>query len=77
MTSMLDQLRLALGFVCLGFYEQVEASWFCLASFILDDFLSRAIDVSAVVWQVKGETPCACCVVCPTTGSRTVVLFDT
>ncbi|TNM89236.1 hypothetical protein fugu_005491 [Takifugu bimaculatus] len=48
-----------------------------VANFIVDDFLSRAIDVSAVVWQVKGETPCACCVVCPTTGSRTVVLFDT
>ncbi|CAF94177.1 unnamed protein product, partial [Tetraodon nigroviridis] len=48
-----------------------------VANFIMDDLLARAVDASAVVWQVKGETPCACCVVCPTTGSRTVVLFDT
>ncbi|CAB1460692.1 unnamed protein product [Pleuronectes platessa] len=47
-----------------------------VANFIMADFALRAVDVSAVVWQVKGQTPCACCVVCPSTGSRTVVLSD-
>ncbi|XP_069371285.1 ketohexokinase isoform X4 [Paralichthys olivaceus] len=47
-----------------------------VADFIVADFTHRAIDVSAVIWQVKGQTPCACCVVCPSTGSRTVVLSD-
>ncbi|XP_023810906.1 ketohexokinase isoform X1 [Oryzias latipes] len=47
------------------------------ADFIMADFSRRAVDVSAVVWQVKGQTPCACCVVCPPNGSRTVFLFDT
>lgn len=46
-------------------------------SFIMADFLRCAVDVSAVVWQVEGQTPCACCVVCPSNGSRTVVLSDT
>lgn len=52
-------------------------SCFLSVSFIMADFSQRGIDVSAVVWQVKGQTPCACCVVCPSTGSRTVVLSDT
>ncbi|XP_034442572.1 ketohexokinase isoform X3 [Hippoglossus hippoglossus] len=47
-----------------------------VAHFIMADFTLRAVDVSAVIWQVKGQTPCACCVVCPSTGSRTVVLSD-
>ncbi|KAG7494765.1 ketohexokinase isoform X1 [Solea senegalensis] len=45
-------------------------------SFIMTDFSFRSIDVSAVSWQVKGQTPCACCVVCPSRGSRTVLLSD-
>ena len=50
----------------------------CLSpSFIMADFSRRAVDVSAVVWQLAGQTPCACCVVCPPTGSRTVFLYDT
>ncbi|XP_074525871.1 ketohexokinase isoform X2 [Halichoeres trimaculatus] len=48
-----------------------------VADFIMADFLQRAIDVSAVAWQVEGQTPSACCVVCPSSGSRTVVLSDT
>uniref|UniRef100_A0A3P9PN70 Ketohexokinase n=1 Tax=Poecilia reticulata TaxID=8081 RepID=A0A3P9PN70_POERE len=48
-----------------------------VADFIMADFLQRAIDVSAVAWQVKGQTPSACCVVCPSSGSRTVLLYDT
>ncbi|XP_043979215.1 ketohexokinase isoform X2 [Gambusia affinis] len=48
-----------------------------VADFIMADFLQRAIDVSAVAWQVKGQTPSACCVVCPSRGSRTVLLYDT
>ncbi|XP_051249809.1 ketohexokinase isoform X3 [Dicentrarchus labrax] len=47
-----------------------------VADFIMADFLRCKIDVSAVVWQGKGQTPCACCVVCPSSGSRTVVLSD-
>ncbi|TRY90338.1 hypothetical protein DNTS_015231 [Danionella cerebrum] len=46
-------------------------------SFITGDFAQRGVDISAVAWQQWGETPCACCVVCPTKGSRTVVLSDT
>ncbi|KAG8007216.1 Ketohexokinase [Nibea albiflora] len=44
-------------------------------SFIMADFSQRNIEVTEV-WQVKGQTPCACCVVCPSSGSRTVVLSD-
>ncbi|XP_006625753.1 ketohexokinase isoform X9 [Lepisosteus oculatus] len=48
-----------------------------VADFIVDDFKRRDIEVSGVAWQREGVTPCACCVVCPPSGSRTVVLFDT
>ncbi|XP_048830248.1 ketohexokinase isoform X2 [Brienomyrus brachyistius] len=48
-----------------------------VADFIVGDFSRRGVDVSHVVWQRGGETPCACCVVCPSSGSRTVVLADT
>lgn len=47
-----------------------------VANFIMADFSRYAVDTSAVVWQVKGQTPCACCVVCSSSGSRTVVLSD-
>ncbi|XP_076834760.1 ketohexokinase isoform X3 [Brachyhypopomus gauderio] len=48
-----------------------------VADFIVGDFVRRGVDISGVAWQERGETPCACCVVCPPTGSRTVVLSDT
>nr|XP_040058561.1 ketohexokinase isoform X4 [Gasterosteus aculeatus aculeatus] len=48
-----------------------------VADFIMADFSRYAVDVSALVWQTEGQTPSACCVVCPTSGSRTVVLYDT
>uniref|UniRef100_A0A8C1HZI3 Ketohexokinase n=1 Tax=Cyprinus carpio carpio TaxID=630221 RepID=A0A8C1HZI3_CYPCA len=48
-----------------------------VADFIVGDFARRGVDISGVAWQPWGETPCACCVVCPTNGSRTVVLSDT
>ncbi|XP_048046847.1 ketohexokinase isoform X1 [Megalobrama amblycephala] len=48
-----------------------------VADFIAGDFARRGVDISGVAWQQWGETPCACCVVCPTNGSRTVVLSDT
>ncbi|KAM3620875.1 uncharacterized protein V6R79_003182 [Siganus canaliculatus] len=48
-----------------------------VADFIVGDFSRRKVDISAVAWQDKGQTPCACCVVCPSSGSRTVVLSDT
>ncbi|XP_060736587.1 ketohexokinase isoform X1 [Tachysurus vachellii] len=46
-------------------------------SFIVGDFSRRGVDISAVAWQQCGETPCACCIVCQKSGSRTVVLYDT
>ncbi|XP_037398198.1 ketohexokinase isoform X1 [Pygocentrus nattereri] len=48
-----------------------------VADFIVGDFVRRGVDVSGVTWQPWGETPCACCVVSPSAGSRTVVLSDT
>ncbi|XP_034092484.1 ketohexokinase [Gymnodraco acuticeps] len=48
-----------------------------VADFIMADFSRRDVDVSAVVLQVEGQTPSACCVVCPASGSRTVILSDT
>ncbi|XP_062863864.1 ketohexokinase isoform X1 [Trichomycterus rosablanca] len=46
-------------------------------SFIVEDFSRRGVDISGVAWQQCGVTPCACCAVCPTSGSRTVLLYDT
>ncbi|GAA6083777.1 ketohexokinase isoform X2 [Tachysurus ichikawai] len=48
-----------------------------IADFIVGDFSRRGVDISAVAWQQCGETPCACCIVCQKSGSRTVVLYDT
>ncbi|XP_052386114.1 ketohexokinase-like isoform X2 [Carassius gibelio] len=48
-----------------------------VADFIVGDFTRCGVDISGVAWQQWGETPCACCVVSPTKGSRTVVLSDT
>ncbi|KAG7328056.1 hypothetical protein KOW79_008000 [Hemibagrus wyckioides] len=48
-----------------------------IADFIVGDFSRRGVDISAVAWQPRGETPCACCIVCQMSGSRTVVLYDT
>ncbi|XP_042302160.1 ketohexokinase isoform X4 [Sceloporus undulatus] len=45
--------------------------------FILADFQRRQVDVAHVVWQGRGETPCACCLVNCANGSRTVTLYDT
>ncbi|XP_054848079.1 ketohexokinase isoform X1 [Eublepharis macularius] len=47
------------------------------AKFILSDFQRRSVNVTHVVWQSRGETPCACCIVNSSNGSRTVTLFDT
>ncbi|XP_041108721.1 ketohexokinase isoform X1 [Polyodon spathula] len=49
----------------------------CVADFIVNDFMRRGVDVSALVWQSEGVTPSACCIVCTGSGSRTVVLSDT
>ncbi|XP_062863865.1 ketohexokinase isoform X2 [Trichomycterus rosablanca] len=48
-----------------------------VADFIVEDFSRRGVDISGVAWQQCGVTPCACCAVCPTSGSRTVLLYDT
>lgn len=48
-----------------------------VADFIAGDFKRRGVDISGVAWQKVGVTPCACCVVCPPSGSRTCVLSDT
>ncbi|XP_062979741.1 ketohexokinase isoform X3 [Elgaria multicarinata webbii] len=47
------------------------------ADFILSDFQRRSVDVAHLVWQSRGETPCACCLVNCRNGSRTVTLYDT
>ncbi|XP_074847661.1 ketohexokinase isoform X2 [Carettochelys insculpta] len=47
------------------------------ADFILADFRRRGVDVAHVVWQSRGDTPCACCLVNSASGSRTVTLYDT
>ncbi|KAM9155376.1 ketohexokinase isoform 4-T5 [Pangshura tecta] len=47
------------------------------ADFIVADFRRRGVDVAHVAWQSRGDTPCACCLVNSTTGSRTVTLYDT
>ncbi|XP_053366556.1 ketohexokinase isoform X3 [Clarias gariepinus] len=48
-----------------------------IADFIVGDFSRRGVNISGVAWQQCGETPCACCIVCQKSGSRTVVLYDT
>ncbi|XP_062909882.1 ketohexokinase isoform X2 [Mobula hypostoma] len=47
-----------------------------VSDFITDDFQSRGINVSNIVWQHVGVTPCACCLVNINNGSRTVILSD-
>ncbi|XP_049640170.1 ketohexokinase isoform X2 [Suncus etruscus] len=47
------------------------------ADFLVADFRRRGVDVSQVAWQSKGETPCSCCIVNSSNGSRTIVLYDT
>ncbi|KAM7238653.1 hypothetical protein CapIbe_010173 [Capra ibex] len=46
-------------------------------SFLVADFRQRGVDVSQVAWQSRGETPCSCCIVNTSNGSRTIVLYDT
>ena len=46
-------------------------------SFLVADFRQRGVDVSQVAWQSRGETPCSCCIVNISNGSRTIVLYDT
>lgn len=48
-----------------------------VADFLVADFRRRGVDVSQVAWQDRGETPCSCCIVNSTNGSRTIVLYDT
>nr|XP_048702091.1 ketohexokinase isoform X2 [Caretta caretta] len=47
------------------------------ADFVMADFRRRGVDVAHVAWQSRGDTPCACCLVNSTSGSRTVTLYDT
>ncbi|XP_073191533.1 ketohexokinase isoform X6 [Lepidochelys kempii] len=47
------------------------------ADFVMADFRRRGVDVTHVAWQSRGDTPCACCLVNSTSGSRTVTLYDT
>ncbi|XP_069829391.1 ketohexokinase isoform X6 [Dendropsophus ebraccatus] len=48
-----------------------------IADFIMSDFSRRNIEASDVSWQTWGDTPCACCLVNISNGSRTVTLYDT
>ncbi|KTF72008.1 hypothetical protein cypCar_00033715 [Cyprinus carpio] len=74
-----DKKILSIGLVCLDIINVVDKypEEDTDTSFIVGDFARRGVDISGVAWQPWGETPCACCVVCPTNGSRTVVLSDT
>ncbi|XP_069746863.1 ketohexokinase isoform X6 [Narcine bancroftii] len=47
-----------------------------VSDFITDDFQTRGVNISNIVWQHLGVTPCACCLVNITNGSRTVMLSD-
>ncbi|XP_055482651.1 ketohexokinase isoform X5 [Psammomys obesus] len=46
-------------------------------SFLVADFRRRGVDVSQVSWQSQGDTPCSCCIVNNSNGSRTIILYDT
>ncbi|XP_048209226.1 ketohexokinase isoform X2 [Perognathus longimembris pacificus] len=48
-----------------------------VADFLVADFKRRGVDVSHVAWQSRGETPCSCCIVNNSNGSRTILLYDT
>ncbi|XP_005400511.1 PREDICTED: ketohexokinase isoform X4 [Chinchilla lanigera] len=48
-----------------------------VADFLVADFRRRGVDVSQVSWQSRGDTPCSCCIVNISNGSRTIVLYDT
>nr|XP_019590873.1 PREDICTED: ketohexokinase isoform X2 [Rhinolophus sinicus] len=48
-----------------------------VADFLVADFRRRGVDVSQVAWQSRGETPCSCCIINNSNGSRTIVLYDT
>ncbi|XP_002913823.1 ketohexokinase isoform X4 [Ailuropoda melanoleuca] len=48
-----------------------------VADFLVADFRQRGVDVSQVAWQSRGETPCSCCIINNSSGSRTIVLYDT
>uniref|UniRef100_A0A8C5QHM1 Uncharacterized protein n=1 Tax=Leptobrachium leishanense TaxID=445787 RepID=A0A8C5QHM1_9ANUR len=43
----------------------------------MSDFGKRGIDSSTICWQTCGDSPCACCLVNTSNGSRTVTLYDT
>ncbi|XP_078078914.1 ketohexokinase isoform X3 [Mustelus asterias] len=47
-----------------------------VSDFITDDFQSRGVNRSNIVWQRVGITPCACCIVNLANGLRTVILSD-
>ncbi|XP_042552562.1 ketohexokinase isoform X2 [Dipodomys spectabilis] len=48
-----------------------------VADFLVADFKRRGVDVSHVAWQSRGDTPCSCCIVNTSNGSRTILLYDT
>lgn len=48
-----------------------------VADFLVADFRQRGVDVSQVTWQSQGDTPCSCCIVNNSNGSRTIILYDT
>ncbi|XP_038607164.1 ketohexokinase isoform X7 [Tachyglossus aculeatus] len=48
-----------------------------IADFLVADFGRRGVDVSQVAWQSGGDTPCSCCMISGSNGSRTIVLYDT
>ncbi|XP_076011901.1 ketohexokinase isoform X5 [Genypterus blacodes] len=45
-----------------------------VADFIVKDFSRRRVDVSSLVWQVEGETPCECCLTPPSNEDHELLL---
>ncbi|XP_062979743.1 ketohexokinase isoform X5 [Elgaria multicarinata webbii] len=76
---MAEKRILCVGLVCLDVISVVDRypPEDSDTSFILSDFQRRSVDVAHLVWQSRGETPCACCLVNCRNGSRTVTLYDT
>ncbi|XP_053106936.1 ketohexokinase isoform X9 [Hemicordylus capensis] len=76
---MAEKPILCIGLVCLDIISVVDRypAEDTDTSFILSDLRRCAVDAAHVVWQSPGETPCACCLINRSNGSRTVTLSDT
>ncbi|XP_072433962.1 ketohexokinase isoform X3 [Chiloscyllium punctatum] len=64
-----------LGSLAPGHVSDISV-WTKRTDFLNDDFESRDINISNIVWQQAGITPSACCIVNLSSGSRTVIVSD-